>query len=386
MKKRLSILYYSWGEVTAQDCIESMRRAGHKVTILRKTISDYDFDEDMVALLLRYFKCDKFDCIFSFNYIPLISWLCQELKVKYVSWVYDSPHLTLNSLSINNEYNDIFLFDKGLYKKMKNCGASRIEYMPLPYNKNRINKLINNARMQYLHKVSFLGSLYKDESNNYYDQIRYIPEKDKAYIDELISRQLTDFSVDIFETEMDYKLCEELRKYIKFDLGPYYRGYHDDIIRGIFKKKVTTIERTKLLEDISKEYPVDLYSDRDPGISSVNYKGYADYYSEMPLIFYTSEINLNITVRHNISGLPLRVIDILGARGFLLTSYQSEMEEYFEDEKSICWFKSPEEMMDKLRFFMGNESERQKIAEEGNKVAASTFDYDVLLPKVLANV
>ena len=48
------------------------------------------------------------DFVFSFNYYPLISKVCNREGVKYVSWVYDSPHIALYSYTLINKCNYIF--------------------------------------------------------------------------------------------------------------------------------------------------------------------------------------------------------------------------------------------------------------------------------------
>ena len=56
-------------------------------------------------------------------------------------------------------------------------------------------------------------------------------------------------------------------------------------------------------------------------LQNVNYMGSCDYYGQMTKVFKASSINLNITLKISQSGIPLRVMDILGAGGFLLSNY-----------------------------------------------------------------
>lgn len=57
-------------------------------------------------------------------------------------------------------------------------------------------------------------------------------------------------------------------------------------------------------------------------------------------------------MRSILSGLPLRVIDILGADGFLITNYQTEMEEYFKNGKDLVWFENREDLLQKTNFYL----------------------------------
>ena len=102
----------------------------------------------------------------------------------------------------------------------------------------------------------------------------------------------------------------------------------------------------------------------------------------MPLIFASSKININITLRSILTGIPLRVVDILGARGFVLSNYQAELAEYFEYGKSIVWFDSPGDLVEKCAYYLEHDDERKKIATLGHEIAANEFAYEVLLPKI----
>ena len=71
------------------------------------------------------------------------------------------------------------------------------------------------------------------------------------------------------------------------------------------------------------------------------------------------------------SGLAQRIWDVLGCRGFLLTNYQPELEDYFEIGKDLEVYRSTDEMIEKIEYYLSHEEERCKIADNGyQKVAA----------------
>ena len=59
--------------------------------------------------------------------------------------------------------------------------------------------------------------------------------------------------------------------------------------------------------------------------------------------YQNNKINLNISLKGIEGGTPQRVMDILGAGGFALTSYCPETAELFEEDKELVMFKTPEE-------------------------------------------
>ena len=103
--------------------------------------------------------------------------------------------------------------------------------------------------------------------------------------------------------------------------------------------KLANIERVKTLNLLAKKNKVALYTDeQDASLINVDFKGTVDYMDDMPKVFNNSSINLNMTIRNIRTGIPLRVWDILGAGGFLLTNYQIELTDYFKSEESIVYY------------------------------------------------
>ena len=153
-----------------------------------------------------------------------------------------------------------------------------------------------------------------------------------------------------------------------------------------YSPEVVIVFITSQLEKMGERFDTVLYT--MPGakpIAGVSNLGIADYTTKMPLVFRRSKINLNITLRSIISGVPLRVMDILAAGGFLITTYQKEIEEYFEDGKELVIARTPEEMLELTAYYLEHEDERKEIAAAGQKKVYEEFAYTKLLPKILGD-
>ncbi len=378
----MKILYYDWGENSIEDCIECMRELEWSVNVFSMQMATYTNDDKFCSRLRDKLK-SGYDCIFSFDYFPLISEVAMDIGIPYISWVYDSPHLTLESVTLGNPCNHVYLFDYGLAEKYRSEGFDTVDYMPMACNIRRLEKMcaphINNPK----HDITFLGSLYNNE-HNFYDQINYLPEYLKGFLDAIIASQTQVYGLDLVGQLMDGAICNEMAKYVHADLGEGFRSARNEILRNMIRKKITSNERQDLLHLLGDRFNVDLYAPSTPPTDiHVNYKGYADYRDQMPIIFASSRINLNITLRSIMTGIPLRVVDILGAGGFVLSNYQAELAEYFTYGESIMWFDSPSDLIEKCTYFLEHDDERKKIAALGHEIAANEFAYEVLLPKVL---
>ena len=392
----MRILYYDWDEFNGEDCRDAMRRLGHQVDLVRLNMKGFDVTPEIENTLKNYFEKKEggrryYDLLYSFDYFPNLSEVCNKYGMPYVSWVFDCPHYTLDSHTANNEVNNIFVFDKILCSYMQGKGVNTIKYSPLGVNDVRLKKLCNDmdsetaGQIIYQHDVCFLGNLY-DNEYNFYDQVEYLPPDLKEYIDLVISAQEKVFGQDLFTDEKaitDAHIAN-LLKYIKFEKTGKYELDYERVIRDILRKKVTVNERRNILTEMGKRFDTVLYT--MPGakpIEGVCNLGVADYYEQMPKVFRRSKINLNITLRSILSGVPLRVLDIMAAGGFVITDYHKEIAEYFTDGEDLVMAYTPQDMVQKTAYYLEHDDERKEIAIKGQQKVFDKFAYTKLLPEIL---
>jgi len=384
----MKVLYYYWNENSKEDCVEAFARLGHEVCVWSHEFESHTKDEKFREDIRKKISAG-FDCIFSFNYFPLLSDAAQEAGIPYISWVYDSPNYTLEAKNLSNSNNHVFIFDYALCDRYCARGITTVDYMPLPVNTVRLDKQLAGIRsaspLTYRHDITFLGSLYRDKYN-FYDQINYLPDHLKGFIDGIIEAQTHVYGLDFPSALFDEKKCEEMGKYVKIGLGDGFNDARDEIFRNMIRKQVTVKERESLLKALGNQFNLDLYSKGKTDAIKANFLGTADYIKEMPEVFATSRININISLRSILTGIPLRVVDILGAGGFCLTNYQAELSEYFENGRELVWFESPEDLINKAGYYLSHDDERERIAANGLEATKNLFSYDVLLPKIISQV
>lgn len=375
--KSKKILYYSWGEITYFDTILSLEKSGHHVVVMRDKFESYDFDEKFMASVRDIVQKEKIDVIFSYGYLPDLSRVALELGRKYISWCFDSPHIILESVTLNNPCNYVFLFDYALCEQYKEQGITTVHYLPMACNVERVQNTIRKAgaKKEYQHEVTFLGTLYNDQYN-FFEQIEYLPPYVAGYVSAVMEAQLPVFGMDMVRYLMRDDICEKILAVVKVGLGENYRDCKKDIIIHMIQKQITVNERKRLLTVLGEKFQVDHFASKGNKDIPVHYLGYADYVKQMPLIFSTSKINLNITLRSIQTGMPLRIIDILGAGGFCITNYQAELMQYFENDKSIVWYESYEELFEKIAFYLKNDRKREEIASLGFEIVKESFTYE----------
>lgn len=117
--------------------------------------------------------------------------------------------------------------------------------------------------------------------------------------------------------------------------------------------------------------------------AGIDYRGTVDYWTQKPKVFYNSRINLNVTMRNIRTGLPLRMFDIMGCEGFLLTNYQAEIASLFEQVRDLIVYESFDDCLKKAGYYLEHEDERRTIAENGYRKICAHHTYDHRIAEML---
>ena len=83
------------------------------------------------------------------------------------------------------------------------------------------------------------------------------------------------------------------------------------------------------------------------------------------------------------TGLSLRIWDVLGCGGFLLTNYQAEIPEYFEIGRDLETYESMEELEQKIQYYLTHEVERIEIAINGYEKVASYHTWEQRITEMI---
>lgn len=380
----MRILYYYWTENSAADMISTLRDLGHSVTQISFHIADYNNDPVFAEQLKNALLGDNYNIIFSFDFFPVIATVAAESGIRYVSWIYDMPHTTLYSPAANNDNNYIFAFDKIMCANVSALNPNaHVFHLPLAVNMTRLNTMLGVPQNMSgtCFDVSFVGSLYE---RCLFNQINYLPDYVRGYLEGIMAAQGLIYGVNIIHSLLIPEIVEEIRKYVALEIPQNYSVTYEDLLADIINCKVTSNNRIAYLNSVAERFNCTLFTGSDYSLVPKAQRGGTVLYdSEMPGVFRTSKINLNITLASIESGIPLRAIDIMGAGGFLLSSYQPELAEYFENGVDMVMFESQDDMLAKIAYYLEHEDERIAIAVNGYNKARQFYDYKVKVKEML---
>ena len=384
----MHILMYRWKAYNYRDIEQTFLLLGHTLDNIEQELGSYDVSPEFEKVIEQKIRENHYDMVFTVNYFPLISNVCQRAGVKYVSWTCDNPLISMYHTSVFHECNYIFTFDKTNYLEFRGMGVAHIWYLPLAVDVDRLDDIIERSQdtAKYRGDVAFVGSLYE---RNSYDKLKNrLPEYLRGYFDAVMEAQLNISGANIVEPMLTADILSRLEEYFTLEKSP--DSFSD--LGLIFQTtvlgfKIAEIERRRALIELSKYYHVNVYSNSDVSdMVRIRYCGSVDYWSEMPKVFRASKINLNFTIPNIKSGIPLRVWDVLGSGGFLLTNYQAELPYFFEEGKDLVCFDGVEDLREKVGYYLEHEEERRAIAESGYRKVKETHLYIERIRTMLAQV
>lgn len=376
----MKFLIPDWKSFGKEDIHETLEELGHQIVYYQAEPRNYRRDPKFRSELRHFIREQDIDVLFSSNYYPILSTVCHELQIPYLSWCYDNPLVLLYSDTIFHSCNYIFLFDTQMVMDLQNLGVSQVYYLPLAVNPKRLEKLSVDSRQQEILQadVSFVGSLY-DEKHNLYDRFDQLDTYTRGYLEGVMKAQRQVYGYNFLEQVLTPDILQHLTETVP--LQPNSDG-HETLAylyaNYFLCRKMTQTDRHEALAllDSQTDIQTKLYThNATPQFQHIHNMGTVHYLHEMPLVFRHSRINLNITLRSIANGIPLRAMDIMGAGGFLLTNHQNDFALHFTEGRDYVSYDSPEDMMDKIDYYLKQDAERNAIAQNGHALVSSEHTY-----------
>ncbi len=389
----MRLLVYRWRSLTNYDLEEELKNMGIEFDVFDDECDLTLFqDHHFYEIVCSYLKKRGYDAVLSINYFSAIAEACHDADVMYISWSYDSPMRIETSEGLYYDTSKLFAFDAHEVGDIrKKYGISNVWHMPLAVSTRRFDRHIpsSSQRKKYNSEISFVGQLY-DNGLNY--DLKNVPEYWQEYIHALTDVQLDTYGKDV----MKDALTEEVRKAVStpefmdaVGNAIYLKGEkRPDVIQDLFLwvlmcKNVTYRERLMILEMLGRRFQVKFFSyQKSEVLQNVKYCGQVDWFQEMPDVFKCSNINLNITVRKIVSGIPQRCLDIMGCGGFLLSNYQQELAELVPHDACVM-YESIGDACEKAEYYLKHDNERKKMAQKGYEIMKRDFNYRDRIERML---
>lgn len=392
LDNNLKILFMEWDSMGNIYIQKAMQDAGFEVIKMdfpQKT-EDTRMSPELTEKILKQIMSDTYAFVFSFNYFPVIAMACKACRVKYLSWIYDSPFIQLYSKTVFYDTNYIFHFDRAECIKLRNQGVEHIYYLPMAapadvYDTYDLNVLSAKERDYYTSDISFVGSMYTEKKQQLYSHFDDLDDYTKGYMECIAQAQKKVYGCNFLEEVLTEPIIEKLLKAAPIrqngdgfeTLAWVYANY-------FVARKIAAMERQEIMELLSEEFQVKLFThEQTKELPRVKNMGKVDYYDQCPYVFKGAKINLNISLRSIQTGIPLRAMDIMGCGGFLLTNFQLDFLEHFVPDEDFVYYESMDDLKEKVHYYLYHEEKRKQIAWNGYRKVKQQHTFSRRLEEML---
>ena len=385
-----TILVYCWYSFSEKQAICAMEELGYRVVTVSGKMKDYHADAEMAQNIMVSIHLEKADMVFSYDYFPLISMICEMNHIPYAAWIYDCPQNMLLSKTIKNNCNHIFCFDEMYAKRLMNLGAPNVYHFPLAADLDMYERAQKGEEEEcYVCDISFVGGLYNGGRNRLLKA--NLSEYSEGYVDALLYAQKEICGYNLIADALSEEVAEEIVNECALVLGESYITNTVQMAADAVNMKLTARDREEALLCLAQNFDVTLYTSSElpekllccPRLVC---KGTVGYRTEMPLVFHNSKINLNITSRTIESGVSQRVFDILACGGFCLTNYQPEIAALFEDGKELVMYTDTKDLLQKVEYYLNHEEERLQIAQAGQEKVRNCFSIESRIAELINSI
>jgi spore maturation protein CgeB len=318
-----------------------------------------------------------------------------------------NPAPLVNKIMFLETISDYYTFSKNFYLTLKRLAKEVIVFNRRDYYFKQGKDFMNNL---------LLKTIKKEKPDYIFTWFTW----DEFYIDTLLqirkispkTKTVAIFGDDSVHFENFSRYYGLLFDYSFTTLKPYIKKYKEEGINGIFCTNLVDINSFKL-KKFEKTYPLTfigsqrsdksgryelikyLIEKKAPlrvyGFGWENYPEFKEVYhgvlkdNEVLDIINKTKINLCFS-KDNFGNpqLKARAFEVGACSSFILTEYAPDYLEYFKENKEIVFFKSKDEMLQKIDYYLKNEKEREDIAKNlYNKITKNYGMYNELKDFIL---
>ena len=382
-------ILYVYGLSTEKNIVQTLRKLQCDVMEYPEVQDTSNMDEEKINALVAYVKEHGITHLMSIHLIYNVAVAAYWAGIKYISVIWDAPYL--KAYTVMGTLDNIWYsaFDKLDAERMRQGGCPHVMYQPLSVNRENILAWKKRflAKRRYIHDISLIANLYED---NAYDRcLDLLPENMQAYFRSIFEEAA--FKWDGVNRVYG-KTGQEILEYMKL-VSPTLKinnPYNVEDVRYFeamyLIRKLANIERVCVLNLLTEDHDVYLYtySEVDETLMpKVHRRPPVQVGEATSFIYAGTKINLNIALKGIEGGTTQRIMDIMGAGGFVLTNYCEETAELFEEDKEIVMFLTPEELIQKVDYYLEHEEEREQIARAGHEKAMNDYTYEKKIKRLL---
>jgi spore maturation protein CgeB len=317
----------------------------------------------MTKWQLKYMLKWKPKAIITINFIPYLEYFCEEHKLPYVCWEIDPNMDAMDSYPMKKskyQYTKMFTYRKKHIPLYERIGIQST-YLPLA---SPIYRKETTSGPNYKRNLVFVGSSMNEEGKKSIAKLHFLlkkklpPPKIKEFIARAILHQKTNPDTYVIDNFFETHLPASKLWFPKENLP---------ILLGEYCASMRRLEYCKMVA----KWGLDIWGDKgweELKDSQANIRGEIGYFKEINHVYSNGGIHLDINRLYQNDMITLRVFEVLACGGFILAEYSDALAEIFDIGTDIEAWKTKEELLDKIEFYIDKPELRDTIRRRGQGI------------------
>ena len=296
----------------------------------------------------------------------------KKRNVKTAAWFYDNPFRFPISDEELSLISAVFVFDSYYENYFKKRGVPSCQTIPAAIG------IVSHERTPpetYRENITFLGSTGIERVTFYSNNCPFE------------SKKLSNLPKDIMDGLLEADGAKRHR-YME-EIIEYDGSMHAMVKLLLLEEYIGYRLRIKFLSAIA-DLPLGIYGDQHwanqqaVGSLSTCFRGRGTHYPDETVDLYrTSKININIFHAQCVDSATTRIYDTLAVGGFVLSEYRPVLDREFKIGKDLDVFQTPEELREKVEYYLENDDQRRQIALHGQATVHEFAIYERRVDKIL---
>lgn len=310
--------------------------------------------------------------IMGINYVKGIESLGARHQTPVACWEIDPTTDRILPAEGATDWLHLFTYREAQVDAFRAAGFQNVTYLPLASNVSRRKpRLSGPAEIErYGVNVAHVGSSMDAQARQFESSYlqAYTAWRGGSAEAEVEGRRIMDEILAAQRSEPCRYLVDRL---MKERLGEFMAAMRErrpelDITNWLAEMAA----RDKRLEMMARLAPHGAHVWGDPGwraleARGVSYRGRAAHGDELTKIYSAARVQIDIGRIYQSDIITMRVFDVLACGGFLLAEHSEALEACFEVGVELESWRSPEELEQKVAYYLENPNERERIARRG---------------------
>jgi spore maturation protein CgeB len=374
----------------AQEVINAIKLNDYELQVI--DVGNLDPKENKVStddylnfhkILIKGLVVFQPDCIFTTNHaafdeMGLLIKILDQFGIPCISWFVDSPIFIFEDAEPQkSKYLYVFVWEKLYVKRLKELGFENVFYLPLATSKDFLKEraILKTEIERFTCDVAFVGNTNMEYATALLYKVKF-KEKEMELAKSAVDYQIMHPDIEMISilSELDNGSFSKLNERNKILLECYC------------VLEATANCRDKVVSILSKNFNFKVFGDEKwNDIYPSHYCGELDYYKELHYLYKYAKIIVNTTSFQMNTAVNQRVYDVFLCDGLLVSDYREDYDILF-GENMIPTFRSTEEMMEVVKYYLEHEKEREEKIESIKSIIKSKHRYINRIEELFLNM